>query len=118
MVTIQDVLFVFCKLNPDVGYRQGMHEILAPVLWVVETEAIDLGISSKALGEEAIVTTFFDSVRPPSNVITLRWPAQVLILIDRSRITLNMILLHCLAKLCKVQRTFTSTRLIQGGRTP
>ncbi|KAI9795176.1 MAG: hypothetical protein M1816_000198 [Peltula sp. TS41687] len=35
-----DVLFIFCKLNPDIGYRQGMHELLAPVLWVVEKDAI------------------------------------------------------------------------------
>ncbi|KAL1296967.1 hypothetical protein AAFC00_004567 [Neodothiora populina] len=35
-----DVLFVFCKLNPDVSYRQGMHELLAPILWVVESDAI------------------------------------------------------------------------------
>lgn len=36
-----DVLFIYSKLNPDVGYRQGMHEILAPILWVVERDAID-----------------------------------------------------------------------------
>ncbi|CAG8962438.1 hypothetical protein HYFRA_00014067 [Hymenoscyphus fraxineus] len=36
-----DVLFVFCKINQDVGYRQGMHEVLAPILWVVEQDAID-----------------------------------------------------------------------------
>lgn len=36
-----DVLFIFCKLNQDVGYRQGMHEILAPLLWVVEQDSID-----------------------------------------------------------------------------
>lgn len=36
-----DVLFIFCKLNPDIGYRQGMHEVLAPILWVVERDAID-----------------------------------------------------------------------------
>ena len=35
------VLFVFCKLNADVGYRQGMHEVLAPVLWVVSEDSID-----------------------------------------------------------------------------
>ncbi|KAI9770148.1 MAG: hypothetical protein M1840_003598 [Geoglossum simile] len=35
-----DVLFVFCKLNEDVSYRQGMHELLAPILWVVERDAI------------------------------------------------------------------------------
>ena len=36
-----DVLFIFCKLNRDVGYRQGMHEILAPMLWVISRDAID-----------------------------------------------------------------------------
>ncbi|RAL58521.1 hypothetical protein DID88_004025 [Monilinia fructigena] len=36
-----DVLFIFCKINQDVGYRQGMHEILAPILWVVEQDSID-----------------------------------------------------------------------------
>jgi TBC1 domain family protein 5 len=35
-----DVLFVWCKLNPDVGYRQGMHELLAPVLWVVDDDSV------------------------------------------------------------------------------
>ncbi|KAF7897540.1 hypothetical protein EAF00_005768 [Botryotinia globosa] len=38
-----DVLFIFCKINQDVGYRQGMHEILAPILWVVEQDSIDPG---------------------------------------------------------------------------
>lgn len=37
-----DVLFIYTKLNPDVGYRQGMHELLAPVLWVVERDAAEL----------------------------------------------------------------------------
>lgn len=36
-----DVLFVWCKMHPDIGYRQGMHEILAPLLWVVERDAIN-----------------------------------------------------------------------------
>ncbi|KAF2020630.1 RabGAP/TBC [Aaosphaeria arxii CBS 175.79] len=36
-----DVLFVFCKMNENIGYRQGMHEILAPILWVVERDAVD-----------------------------------------------------------------------------
>jgi len=38
-----DILFIFCKINQDVGYRQGMHEILAPILWVIEQDAIDYG---------------------------------------------------------------------------
>ena len=35
-----DILFIFSKLNPDLGYRQGMHELLAPALWIVEHDAI------------------------------------------------------------------------------
>jgi TBC1 domain family protein 5 len=36
-----DILFVWCKMHPNIGYRQGMHEILAPLLWVVERDAIE-----------------------------------------------------------------------------
>lgn len=36
-----DTLFIFCKLNRDIGYRQGMHEVLAPILWVISRDAID-----------------------------------------------------------------------------
>lgn len=36
-----DTLFVWCKMHPDIGYRQGMHEILAPILWVIERDAVD-----------------------------------------------------------------------------
>nr|POF15228.1 tbc1 domain family member 5 [Quercus suber] len=56
-----DILFVFCKLNPDISYRQGMHELLAPILWVVEKDAIELGQSSKAMGEEAMITNLLSA---------------------------------------------------------
>jgi len=36
-----DILFVWCKMHPNIGYRQGMHEILAPLLWVVERDSVD-----------------------------------------------------------------------------
>ncbi|KAL1916836.1 uncharacterized protein VTP21DRAFT_5540 [Calcarisporiella thermophila] len=36
-----DILFVYCKMNQDVSYRQGMHELLAPILWVLDTEAVE-----------------------------------------------------------------------------
>ena len=38
---LTDILFVYSKLNPDVGYRQGMHELLAPILWVVDRDSVD-----------------------------------------------------------------------------
>ena len=36
-----DILFIFCKLNRDIGYRQGMHEVLAPIFWVVAQDAVE-----------------------------------------------------------------------------
>lgn len=59
--TMLDILFVYCRLNPDVSYRQGMHEILAPILWAVESDAIDLGQSSKAMGEDALIKDVFEA---------------------------------------------------------
>jgi TBC1 domain family protein 5 len=46
-----DILFIFCKINQDVGYRQGMHEILAPILWVVEQDAISNGHNSDEISQ-------------------------------------------------------------------
>lgn len=43
-----DILFVYSKLNPDLGYRQGMHELLAPILWVVERDAVASQFSKNA----------------------------------------------------------------------
>jgi TBC1 domain family member 5 len=40
--TILDILFIYCKMNPDVGgYRQGMHELLAPFVYVLDQDAVD-----------------------------------------------------------------------------
>lgn len=41
-----DILFVWCKMHPSIGYRQGMHEVLAPLLWVVERDAVDRGATN------------------------------------------------------------------------
>lgn len=66
-----DILFVYCRLNPDVSYRQGMHEILAPILFVVESDAIDLGQSSKAMGEDALIKGIFDAAHIEHDAFTL-----------------------------------------------
>jgi TBC1 domain family protein 5 len=56
-----DILFIFSKLNPDLGYRQGMHELLAPVLWIVEHDAIHqssvLGTASGENDDNLMVQT-------------------------------------------------------------
>ena len=50
-----DILFIYSKLNPDTGYRQGMHELLAPVLWVVYQDCILIEtIPAKKRGEEGV----------------------------------------------------------------
>lgn len=36
-----DILFIYAKLNPDIGYRQGMHELLAPLLWTIHQDAVE-----------------------------------------------------------------------------
>lgn len=46
-----DILFIYCKLNRDIGYRQGMHEVLAPIIWVVSRDAID----PRTLGDQRAV---------------------------------------------------------------
>ncbi|KAM0204657.1 hypothetical protein ACHAPI_000424 [Fusarium lateritium] len=39
---ILDILFMYCKIHPERGgYRQGMHELLAPILHVIEQDALD-----------------------------------------------------------------------------
>jgi TBC1 domain family protein 5 len=36
-----DLLFCYAKEHPDIGYRQGMHELLAPILFVLHAESRD-----------------------------------------------------------------------------
>ncbi|KAJ9608048.1 hypothetical protein H2200_007036 [Cladophialophora chaetospira] len=57
--SLLDILFIYAKLNPDIGYRQGMHELLAPVLWVVHQDAADstgiIGADKKAEGADFMI---------------------------------------------------------------
>ncbi|KAJ3163738.1 TBC1 domain, member 5 [Geranomyces variabilis] len=52
------VLFIWCKLNPDVSYRQGMHELLAPILLVVQTDALDRDAAGAGELNPTITATF------------------------------------------------------------
>jgi TBC1 domain family protein 5 len=36
---LERILFIWCKLNPDIGYRQGMHELVAVIYYVVSQDA-------------------------------------------------------------------------------
>ena len=70
-----DILFIYCKLNRDIGYRQGMHEVLAPVLWVVARDTIDPA-SLKANSEDqhapdSLIIASFDSRYTEHDAFTL-----------------------------------------------
>ncbi|KAF4218534.1 hypothetical protein CNMCM6805_008058 [Aspergillus fumigatiaffinis] len=47
-----DILFIYAKLNPDLGYRQGMHEVLAPILWVIHGDAVDGKVLEESSAKE------------------------------------------------------------------
>ncbi|KAJ5386779.1 hypothetical protein N7509_009320 [Penicillium cosmopolitanum] len=61
---LTDVLFIYSKLNPDVGYRQGMHELLAPILWVIDRDAITQPSESSAntsgAGDDSLMLGLLD----------------------------------------------------------
>lgn len=44
-----EILFIFSKINADIGYRQGMHEVLAPILWVVHSDSLDTKLVTEDL---------------------------------------------------------------------
>ena len=69
-----DILFIFCKINQDVGYRQGMHELLAPILWVVEQDAVDYtndGDRNSGSKEDALLKQTLDPACIESDTFTL-----------------------------------------------
>ena len=35
---MQNILYIFAKVHPDLGYCQGMHEVLAPLVYVFGTD--------------------------------------------------------------------------------
>ncbi|KAJ1980425.1 hypothetical protein H4R34_002459 [Dimargaris verticillata] len=50
-----NILFVYCKMHSDISYRQGMHEILAPLWLAVDEDSVDHAASAPhtLAGDEA-----------------------------------------------------------------
>ena len=48
-----NILFLWSQMNPDTSYRQGMHEILAPIVYQMTYESFDT--SAKVLSHEVHV---------------------------------------------------------------
>ncbi|EJU05342.1 RabGAP/TBC [Dacryopinax primogenitus] len=44
---LTDILFIYCVTHPEIGYRQGMHEVAGTILLVVDNDSIDYGAGIK-----------------------------------------------------------------------
>ena len=51
--TMVNVLFVYARSHPDISYRQGMHELLAPLVFVLNNDR-EAYSSAKAGGKEEL----------------------------------------------------------------
>lgn len=63
---IERILFIYAKLNPGVGYVQGMNELLAPIYYVFAAKAADDDSESQAYAEADaffVFTTLMSDVR-------------------------------------------------------
>ncbi|KHJ36276.1 putative tbc domain-containing protein [Erysiphe necator] len=69
-----DILFIFSKTNPEIGYRQGMHELLAPIFWVIEQDAISSNstvMSKNIISEENLMIEVLDQQFKEHDAYTL-----------------------------------------------
>ncbi|KAJ3231506.1 TBC1 domain, member 5 [Chytriomyces hyalinus] len=57
--TMTHILFVWSKLNPTISYRQGMHELLAPVLYAVDSDKCAPS-NSKSVREKVFDVSFVE----------------------------------------------------------
>lgn len=46
------ILFIYARQNPQLSYKQGMHELLAPIIYLTERESIDVQSVKKEFSEE------------------------------------------------------------------
>ncbi|KAK4177063.1 rab-GTPase-TBC domain-containing protein [Triangularia setosa] len=69
---ILDILFLYCKLNPSAGgYRQGMHELLAPIVHVVAQDSVDDKQSSVTDTLDPPIVELLDSSRVEHDAFAL-----------------------------------------------
>ncbi|KAG9318763.1 hypothetical protein JVU11DRAFT_862 [Chiua virens] len=44
---LTNVLFLYCAMHPNIGYRQGMHELLAPLFYAIDFDSVTESESSE-----------------------------------------------------------------------
>lgn len=52
--SLTNILFVYAKVNQDISYKQGMHELAAPMLWVLAQDAHAIN------SEDLVFSNMFD----------------------------------------------------------
>lgn len=67
---LRHVLFVWCKLHPDVSYRQGMHDVAAVVLYAFLVRLSDSGASANADGDHDASNPFANEASEPSPLLS------------------------------------------------
>ncbi|KAG5945375.1 hypothetical protein E4U59_005912 [Claviceps monticola] len=59
---ILDILFMYCKSNPERGgYRQGMHELLAPIVYTLQEDSIDRDAVDTSSDVDQVMLDVLDS---------------------------------------------------------
>ncbi|KDN51564.1 hypothetical protein RSAG8_00109, partial [Rhizoctonia solani AG-8 WAC10335] len=60
---LADILFVYSRVHEGISYRQGMHELLAPVLWALDYDSLD----GKGSGQDADMYEFLSRDYVPAD---------------------------------------------------
>ncbi|KAL5635907.1 hypothetical protein ACGC1H_004642 [Rhizoctonia solani] len=60
---LADILFVYSRAHEGISYRQGMHELLGPVLWALDYDALD----GKGEGQDADMYEFLSRDYVPAD---------------------------------------------------
>ncbi|CAE6457337.1 unnamed protein product [Rhizoctonia solani] len=60
---LADILFVYSRVHEGISYRQGMHELLAPVLWALDYDSLD----GKGEGQDADMYEFLSRDYVPAD---------------------------------------------------
>jgi TBC1 domain family member 5 len=86
---VTDILFIYCRANPNRGgYRQGMHELLAPFVHVLETDAVDSAVAGKndGIDEQLLELTNADFIEHDAYILfsALMDYAQIFYAVDDS----------------------------------
>lgn len=58
---LTNVLFLYCQMHPNIGYRQGMHELLAPLFYAVGKSSVLL---RRLIRESLRSLALFQSAHP------------------------------------------------------